>query len=52
MSNLVKAERTDQSDQNFAIFSPVNLEPEVVFHMNNLIVKILYHMEKNMRNNI
>ena len=25
MGNLVKVERTDQSDQNFGIFSPVNL---------------------------
>lgn len=52
MGNLVKAERTDQSNQNFAIFSPVNLQPDVVFNMNNLIVKILDHMETNMRNNI
>ena len=42
----------DNNDPNFAIFAPVNIAHEVVFIMNNLIIKILTQMEDNMNEKI
>ena len=48
MANLLSTIEEKKDDDDFAIFTPVNMALETVFIVNNFIVRILKQMERNM----
>ena len=48
MANLLSTIEEKKEDDDFAIFTPVNMALETVFIVNNLIVRILKQMDTNM----
>ena len=51
-NNLLKNDVSQQNQEDFAIFSPVNMDFETVFEMNSLIIKILSKMMDDMKEQI